>query len=100
MRKCISILLICLLVYKFVSDIKEIIHSAGQDGNKATPKTETSAKTEPSDSNSDQSESDERIKRLPQVICIGAKKCGTGFGLFNLFKVYSKAMRVSLLYQE
>ena len=82
-KKCISIFVICLLVYKFISDIKEIVHSAGLEANNATPKTKTSAKTDPKDSNSEKSESDsdERIKRLPQVICIGAKKCGTGFGL-------------------
>ena len=75
--------MICLLVYKFISDIKEIVHSAGLEANNSTPKTKTSAKTDPRDSNSEDSESDseERIKRLPQVICIGAKKCGTGFGL-------------------
>ena len=91
--KCICILLICLLVYKFISDIKEIIHSAGQDGNKATPKTETSPKTESSDSKSDQSDSDERIKRLPQVICIGAKKCGTGFGSFGIFSLFASVAK-------
>ena len=66
-----------------MSDIKEIVRSAGLEATNATPKTETSAKTDPKDSDSQNldSDADERIKRLPQVICIGAKKCGTGYGL-------------------
>ena len=71
------------MVYKFISDIKAIVRSAGLEATNATPKTETSAKTDPKDSDSQNldSDADERIKRLPQVICIGAKKCGTGYGL-------------------
>ena len=83
------------MVYKFISDIKEIVRSAGLEANNATPKTETSAKTDPKDSDSQNldSDADERIKRLPQVICIGAKKCGTGNGLVN--SVTSKYIRNS-----
>ena len=83
------------MVYKFISDIKEIVRSAGLEANNATPKTETSAKTDPKDSDSQNldSDADERIKRLPQVICIGAKKCGTGYGLVK--SVTSKYIRNS-----